>query len=89
MPTPDTLIRIKSVIRRCLKLEPETPIDDNMALAGGEYELDSLDILLIVTELEKEFGFKIKEGAMNRTAFKSIETLALFVECTQQGVTMR
>jgi len=89
MPSPDTFSRIKNVLRKSLKLDAQTPMADSMPLIGGEYDLDSLDILLIVTELEKEFGFKIKEGAMNRTAFKSIETLALFVECTQQGVTMR
>ena len=80
MPTQEILIRIKSVIRRCLKLGPETPIDDAMPLAGGEYELDSLDILLIVTELEKEFGIKINESGMGRAAFSSVETLGEFVE---------
>lgn len=80
MPTEEILSRVKSVIRRCLKLDGEAPIDDGMALAGGEYELDSLDILLIVTEMEKEFGIKINESGMDRKAFASVESLGAFVE---------
>jgi acyl carrier protein len=86
MPSPENLSRIKNVIRRCLKLDPQTPIDDNMPLAGGDYELDSLDILLIVTELEKEFGIRINDKGMNRTVFASVEALGAFVERAQQGV---
>ena len=85
MPTEDNLIRVKDVIRRCLKLDPASPIDDSMALAGGEYELDSLDILLIVTELEKEFGIKINDKGMNRESFTSVQTLGEFVERARQG----
>lgn len=80
MPSAETLIRVKKVIRACLKVSEETVLDDKMPLVGGEYDLDSLDILLIVTELEKEFGVKIKEGTMGKAAFTDIETLGAFVE---------
>ena len=80
MPSPETLSRVKKVIRVCLKVDEATPLDDTMPLVGGEYDLDSLDILLIVTELEKEFGIKIHEGSMGKAAFTSIETLGAFIE---------
>ena len=77
--------RIKQVIRRSLKLGEQTSIDDQMPLVGGEYELDSLDILLIVTELEKEFGIRITEERVNRAAFTSVESLGAFVAQLQQN----
>lgn len=86
MPTPDTLGRIKNVVRRSLKISAETPVDDLMPLAGGEYDLDSLDILLIVTELEKEFGIRITEDRMNRAAFTNVVSLGMFVEGMRQDV---
>lgn len=80
MPSVETLSRVKKVIRACLKVDEGTELADTMPLVGGEYDLDSLDILLIVTELEKEFGVKIKEGGMDKTAFTSIQTLGAFIE---------
>ena len=80
MPSADTLSRVKKVIRTCLKVDEGTVLEDTMPLVGGEYDVDSLDILLIVTELEKEFGVKIKEGSVGKAAFKDIATLGAFIE---------
>ncbi len=80
MPSAETLSRVKMVIRACLKVDDGTPLEDTMPLVGGEYDIDSLDILLIVTGLEKEFGVKINEGAMGKEAFATIETLGTFIE---------
>ena len=80
MPSAVTLSRVKRVVRTCLKVEDATPFDDAMPLVGGEFDLDSLDILLIVTELEKEFGVKMNEGAMGKGTFATIQTLAAFIE---------
>lgn len=85
MPKAETLLRLKEVIRACLKVEAQTPMPDTMPLVGGEYDLDSLDILLIVTEIEKAFDIKIHEGAMNKAAFTNIETLAAFIEGLPQA----
>jgi acyl carrier protein len=71
---------VKRVIRACLKVDEQVVLGDAMPLVGGEYDLDSLDILLIVTELEKEFGVKFNDGAMGKAAFSSIATLAAFIE---------
>lgn len=80
MPTTtDTTERVKRVIRESLKLDAATTLDDHMPLVGGEYDLDSLDILLIITNLEKTFGIQIREGTMSKAQFASIGTLAEYV----------
>ena len=80
MPTHDTIRRTKNIIRASLKLPDEVEISDDMPLAGGEYDLDSLDILLIVTGIEKEFAIKINDASLSKTAFASVQSLACFVE---------
>ena len=76
MPSDETLQRVKRVLRTCLKVDVQTAFPDTMPLIGGDYDLDSLDILLIVTELEREFGVKINDGAVGKAAFTNISTLA-------------
>jgi acyl carrier protein len=78
--SPQTLDRIKSILQTCLKIDAATQLPDDMPLIGGEYDVDSLDILLIITEIEKAFGVRIKEGTMNRAAFTSVQTLAAYVD---------
>ncbi len=80
MPSPDTLRRAKNVIRASLKLDEHVTIADNMTLAGGEYDLDSLDILLIVTSIEKEFEIKVNEASMAKSAFKDVGSLTAFID---------
>ncbi len=80
MASDETNDRVKSVIRACLKIDDDAPIEDAMPLIGGDYDVDSLDILLIVTELEKAFGIKINEGSIGKTTFGSVGTLGDFVE---------
>ena len=77
---PSITERIKVILRRDLKLGDAARIDDHMALAGGEFDLDSLDLLLLITSIEKEFGIRIVEGSIKREAFATVSTLAAFVE---------
>lgn len=83
MPTAATLERVKRVVRDSLKISPDFPMDDQMPLIGGAHDLDSLDALLIVTNIEKEFKIKIPDRTVGRQVFGSIRSLADFVE-TQQ-----
>jgi acyl carrier protein len=76
----ETVQRVKTVLRSCLKLDADAVVADDMPLMGGEYDIDSLDILLIITTIEKEFGVQIREGTMDRKAFATIRTLADYVE---------
>lgn len=80
MPVEETKARIRQVLRVSLKLGADASIPDDMPLIGGEYDLDSLDILLLVTNIEKEFQIKIDEKAIGRDAFKTLASLAAFVE---------
>ena len=79
MPNPDVLARVKSVLQRELKLSPDD-IADDMQLAGSDLDLDSLDILMLLTALEKEFGVKIPNTEVSETMFESVTSLAAAVE---------
>ncbi len=80
MPLPATLERIKTIVRDSLKLGSDAAMDDDMPLIGGEHDFDSLDVLLIVTNIEKEFGIKVADREVGRQIFTTIESLAAFVE---------
>ncbi len=80
-PRSETLDRIKKVLRTNLKLGQDKPIADDMVLMGGALDLDSLDVLLLVTAIEKEFGFKIANEAVGRDAFMNVATLARVRGC--------
>ncbi|MBW3566320.1 MAG: acyl carrier protein [Acidobacteria bacterium] len=55
-------------------------IEDDEPLFAGGLELDSIDALEIVVMLESEFGIKIRNEESARQHFRSIATLADFVE---------
>jgi acyl carrier protein len=78
--TPVTVDRIKSILRRDLKLGAGAVIADSMPLFGGDMDLDSLDMLLLITSVEKEFGVKVTNGTIGREVFKTVETLAAFID---------
>lgn len=80
MPSAETLERVKQVVRESIKIDKAAVLADDMKLVGGEYEIDSLDVLLIITNVEKEFGVQIREGTIDKTAFATVGTLADFVE---------
>jgi len=75
-----TIDRIRVILQRDLKLGDGARIEDGMALAGGEFDLYSLDLLLLITSIEKEFGIRIVDGSIKREAFATVATLAAFIE---------
>jgi 3-hydroxyacyl-[acyl-carrier-protein] dehydratase len=77
---PQILDHLKAIVRRDLKLGPAARIPDDMPFFGGDVDMDSLDILLLVTSLEKEFGIKVPNAAVGRQFFESVMTLATFVQ---------
>lgn len=85
MASQDTIHRVKNVIRSSLKLGSDAAIGDDMPLIGGEHDLDSLDILLVITNIEKEFGITIPDRAVGRKAFTSVGVLAEFVDAQRSG----
>jgi acyl carrier protein len=79
-PRPETLARVKKVIGQSLRLGDGADISDDMPLIGGQHDLDSLDVLLVVTGMEKEFGIKIRDGEIGRQLFTDVSTLATYIE---------
>ncbi|MEX2218598.1 MAG: phosphopantetheine-binding protein [Phycisphaerales bacterium] len=76
----DTMERLVGIMRSTLKLDESEAIDQDMPLIGGRHDLDSLDVLLLITTIEREFGVRIREGEVDRSAFASLRSLAEFVE---------
>jgi 3-hydroxyacyl-[acyl-carrier-protein] dehydratase len=74
------LEEIKSILRRDLKLGADARIADDMPLIGGEMDLDSLDILLVVSSIEKHFKIKIPNEVVGRWVFQDVSTLTKFVQ---------
>jgi len=74
--------KLKELLIERLKFEdmiPEDIADDEPLFAGG-LGLDSIDALEIVVMLESEFGIKVKNESSARDNFKSVASLARFVE---------
>lgn len=82
MPTarPQTLEQIKVLLRRDLKLGPDIPIPDDMPFSGTEADFDSLDILLLLTSIEKEFNVRIPSEAVGKDVFRNVSTLAAYID---------
>jgi acyl carrier protein len=74
--------KLKELLIQRLNFEDMTPeeIGDDEPLFAGGLGLDSIDALEIVVMLESEFGIKVKNESSARDFFKSISSLAEFVE---------
>lgn len=79
-PRRTTVERIKEILRRDLRLGDGEPIADDAPLVGSDLDLDSLDILLLVSSIEKSFGLRIPNDELDRGAFESVTSLSAFVE---------
>src|SRR5580700_200865 len=78
-PRPQTLEQVKALLRRDLKLG-EAPIADDMPFFGTDVDLDSLDILLVMTSIEKQFKVKIPSEAVGKQVFENVSTLAAYID---------
>jgi 3-hydroxyacyl-[acyl-carrier-protein] dehydratase len=76
----EILARVRTILRRDLKLGPDAAIPEDMPFTGVDVDLDSLDILLLVTSIEKEFGVKIPSSEVGQEAFQNVGTLVRYVE---------
>lgn len=75
-----TINRLVEIIRRDLMLGPERELTPETVLFGGELDLDSLDALLLVQSIEKEFSMKVPTEAMGPEIFATVQTLSEFVQ---------
>jgi acyl carrier protein len=77
---------LKTRIIDSLRLQDLSPdqIDDNAPLFGSGLGLDSIDALELVVMLEKHYGIVIKDIEEGRPAFRSVRTLADFIQARQR-----
>lgn len=83
MTAPNDLKRkLKELLIERLKFEDMTPDDigDDEPLFAGGLGLDSIDALEIVVMLESEFNIKLKNESSAREHFRSVSSLAEYVE---------
>ncbi len=78
---------LKQNIITALNLQDLTPdkIDDDAPLFGAGLGLDSIDALELVVMLEKHYGIVIKDIEEGRPAFRSVRTLADFIEARRSS----
>lgn len=68
---------IHEIIRTDLKFSG-IEISDGLELVGGGLGLDSLDLLMLVTGIEKRFGHKIHHKKLNRETMGTVGRFADF-----------
>lgn len=82
----DALINeLKTRIIEALKLADLKPedIDADAQLFGEGLGLDSIDALELMLLLEKNYGIKLKNPAEGKEVFKSVRTMAEYIQANQ------
>jgi 3-hydroxyacyl-[acyl-carrier-protein] dehydratase len=82
---PQVVQHVKAILRRDLKLGADAEVADDMPFFGGDVDMDSLDILLLVTSIEKEFGIKVPNAAVGREVFENVGTLTRFIQSQRKA----
>ncbi len=80
--------QLKEVLVREMNLEDVKPeeIADDAALFGDQgLGLDSLDAVELVVVLQKHFDIAIKDMDEGREAFRTIDSLAAFIEAKRKA----
>jgi 3-hydroxyacyl-[acyl-carrier-protein] dehydratase len=84
MPNPvtpsDTFARVEKLMRRDLKLGSDIAIEEDTPFFGSSADIDSLDILLLLGSIEKEFGLKIPSEDVGREVFQNVGTLVRYID---------
>jgi 3-hydroxyacyl-[acyl-carrier-protein] dehydratase len=76
----DTFARVERLMRRDLKLGADIEIKPETPFFGSSADIDSLDILLLLGSIEKEFGLKIPSEAVGREVFQNVGTLVRYID---------
>jgi acyl carrier protein len=78
----ELIVELKQRIIEALNLEEMTPddIDTDAPLFGDDgLGLDSIDALELIVLMEKRYGIKLASPAEGKAIFKSVRTIAEFV----------
>ncbi len=72
---------LKEQIIQALNLEEMTPedINENEPLFGEGLGLDSIDALELIVLMEKRYGIRLANASEGRPIFKSVTTMAQYV----------
>jgi acyl carrier protein len=77
----DTFDRVKVVLVKSLGLQDRAhTLDASTELFGSLPELDSMAVVTLAVNLEREFDFEIDDEDFTGDVFETIGTLAEFVE---------
>ncbi len=76
------IFNLKQQLIEALNLEDMTPddIETDMPLFGDGLGLDSIDALEIILLLEKHYGIRIDNPNEGKSIFRSVKTLADYIE---------
>jgi 3-hydroxyacyl-[acyl-carrier-protein] dehydratase len=66
-------------MRRDLKLGSDIVIDESTPFVGGDADIDSLDILMLLASVEREFGIRINNQEMGKAVFQNVGTLVSYL----------
>lgn len=82
----ELVLELKKQIIEVLNLEDVQPedIDNDAPLFGSGLGLDSIDALELIVMMEKNYGIKIKDPSAGKEIFKSINSMAEFVQANRK-----
>ncbi len=77
--------QLKKEIIEVLNLEDVMPedIDNDAPIFGEGLGLDSIDALELIVMMEKNYGIKIKDPSEGKEIFKSINSMAAYVQANR------
>jgi acyl carrier protein len=86
MSSPTIIDDVTAVIVEVLGIEDRTDtLNASTPLFGSMPELDSLAVLELIANLERQFGFVMDDDEFSGEIFDTIGTLAAFVESKIDG----
>lgn len=74
--------KVFSVVQKIIQVDLKfsgIEVVDELQLVGGGLELDSLDLLMLVTGIDKEFTYKISPKKLNRDSMSTVGKFVDFV----------
>ena len=88
-PTMNELIEeLKGKLIELLNLTDVTPehFDAQAQLVGGEFGIDSIDVLEMVVMVERDYGVVINSQEIGEKVFASLASLAAYIQANRPGV---
>lgn len=83
--TVSTLDEVKALVAASLGIEERLgSMDGSTRLLGELPELDSMAVVVLITEIEERFGFQIDDSDFTAEVFETLGTLAAFVDANRR-----